>query len=145
VHGFACDKNHTIFLVFLPVLIFYSPLIPSSLWSKLPRLRDLALFKGVPQTRLLDLPYQHRIIIKDIVPNVPAGEILRVTLADSISWCRSDRWHPTVPFEDREDFRMSLGYSHANLVDFRGFIASLFRPEELSDGLRSQLFSEREG
>jgi hypothetical protein len=107
--------------------------------SQLPRLRDLTFDGGVPRSRVYDLPYQHGVIMKDIAPKVP--EIYLVQLTAGICWRRTDRWHPISPLEGREVVWESL--VHCNLdcfVDFGGFLASLVRPEELSDSRRSLLF-----
>jgi hypothetical protein len=109
--------------------------------SKLPRLKDLTLEKGVPSSRVLDLPYQHSVIIKDIVPKVP--EINRVKLTDRICWRRTDCWHPISPLEGREVVRNTLVHSTIDgVVDFGRLFASLVHPEELSDDRRSLLFPD---
>jgi hypothetical protein len=107
--------------------------------SRLPRLRDLTLGKGLHPSVEFDLPYQHSVIIKDIVPNVP--EILRVKLTDGICWRRTDCWQPIILLDGREVFRRRLVKCDVDrVVDFGGLFASFVRPEELSDGVRSKIF-----
>jgi hypothetical protein len=111
--------------------------------SKLPRLRDLTLYKGLPPLKEFHLPYQHDVIIKDIVPKVP--EIRRVKLTRGICWRRTDCWQPIIPLDGRKDLRRRLVKCYVDhVVDFGNLFASFFRPEELSDGLRSKIFPDRE-
>jgi hypothetical protein len=99
----------------------------------------LTLDKGLNPLVEFDLPFQHGVIIKDILPKVP--EIVRVKLVDGIYWRRTDRWRPIISLEGREDVRRRLVKRNVDrVVDFGGLFASFFRPEELSDRLRSKLF-----
>ena len=97
----------------------------------------------------LDLKMQHEFAISSFSISFPNLMCLR--MSKEIEWRRKDEqynhWKPFVLPEYRDDVKLRIkrtykahpGTYYANVRDFNGCYAALFKPHEVDDSLRSKL------